>query len=74
MKRVLKQYLLRKTPDLILMDWMLSGKSGVELKQSELTRDIPVIMLTARGEEDDKARCLECVAEDYVTISFSPPN
>lgn len=63
-------------PDLILMDWMLPGTSGVEytreLKQDTVTRDIPVIMLTARGEEDDKVRGLECGAEDYVTKPFSP--
>ncbi|MCW8945751.1 MAG: phosphate regulon transcriptional regulator PhoB [Sedimenticola sp.] len=63
-------------PDLILMDWMLPGASGVEytreLKQDPITRDIPVIMLTARGEEDDKVRGLECGAEDYVTKPFSP--
>lgn len=63
-------------PDLILMDWMLPGTSGVEytreLKQDAVTRDIPVIMLTARGEEDDKVRGLECGAEDYVTKPFSP--
>jgi two-component system phosphate regulon response regulator PhoB len=63
-------------PNLILMDWMLPGKSGVELtrelKQDSLTRDIPVVMLTARGEEDDKVRGLECGAEDYITKPFSP--
>jgi len=63
-------------PDLILMDWMLPGTSGIELtrelKQSAITQDIPVIMLTARGEEDDKVRGLECGAEDYVTKPFSP--
>ncbi|MCW8847757.1 MAG: phosphate regulon transcriptional regulator PhoB [Sedimenticola sp.] len=63
-------------PDLILMDWMLPGTSGVEytreLKQDAVTRDIPIIMLTARGEEDDKVRGLECGAEDYVTKPFSP--
>ena len=66
----------RKPPDLILMDWMLPGTSGVELtrelKKDQLTRDIPIIMLTARGEEDDKVRGLECGAEDYVTKPFSP--
>ncbi|MES9844503.1 MAG: phosphate regulon transcriptional regulator PhoB [Candidatus Sedimenticola sp. PURPLELP] len=65
-----------ETPDLVLMDWMLPGMSGVEftreLKQDAVTRDIPVIMLTARGEEDDKVRGLECGAEDYVTKPFSP--
>lgn len=63
-------------PDMILMDWMLPGTSGVdltrELKQDRLTRDIPVVLLTARGEEDDKVRGLECGAEDYITKPFSP--
>ncbi|MCP5442890.1 MAG: phosphate regulon transcriptional regulator PhoB [Chromatiaceae bacterium] len=63
-------------PDIILMDWMLPGTSGVdltrELKQDRLTRDIPVVLLTARGEEDDKVRGLECGAEDYITKPFSP--
>lgn len=63
-------------PDLILMDWMLPGASGVEftreLKQNDITKDIPIIILTARGEEDDKVRGLECGAEDYVTKPFSP--
>ncbi len=64
------------TPDLVLMDWMLPGTSGIEmtreLKQGDLTRELPVIMLTARGEEDDKVRGLECGADDYVTKPFSP--
>lgn len=63
-------------PDLILLDWMLPGGSGVQLakklKQHEFTRDIPVIMLTARGEEDDKIRGLEAGADDYITKPFSP--
>ena len=63
-------------PNIILMDWMLPGKSGVELtrelKQDPVNRDIPVVMLTARGEEDDKVRGLECGAEDYITKPFSP--
>jgi two-component system phosphate regulon response regulator PhoB len=71
-----RKHLSSSTPSLILMDWMLPGTSGVELtrelKQDPLTRDIPVIMLTARGEEDDKVRGLECGAEDYVTKPFSP--
>jgi two-component system phosphate regulon response regulator PhoB len=70
------QRLADAPPNLILMDWMLPGKSGVELtrelKQDNLTRDIPIIMLTARGEEDDKVRGLECGAEDYITKPFSP--
>jgi two-component system phosphate regulon response regulator PhoB len=70
------QRLADSPPNLILMDWMLPGKSGVEmtreLKQDNLTREIPIIMLTARGEEDDKVRGLECGAEDYITKPFSP--
>lgn len=71
-----KERMADAPPDLILMDWMLPGVSGVEytreLKQDPVTRDIPIIMLTARGEEDDKVRGLECGAEDYVTKPFSP--
>jgi two-component system phosphate regulon response regulator PhoB len=71
-----RSILSRDQMDLILMDWMLPQTSGVELtrelKQDPVTRDIPVIMLTARGEEDDKVRGLECGAEDYVTKPFSP--
>ncbi len=63
-------------PDLILLDWMLPGGSGVQLakklKQHEFAKDIPLIMLTARGEEDDKIRGLEAGADDYVTKPFSP--
>jgi two-component system phosphate regulon response regulator PhoB len=63
-------------PALILMDWMLPGTSGVELtrelKESPVTRAIPIIMLTARGEEDDKVRGLESGADDYITKPFSP--
>lgn len=63
-------------PDLILLDWMLPGGSGVQLarkfKEHEFTRDIPVIILTARGEEDDKIRGLEAGADDYITKPFSP--
>jgi two-component system phosphate regulon response regulator PhoB len=63
-------------PDLILLDWMLPGGSGVQfakkLKQHEFTREIPIIMLTARGEEEDKVRGLEAGADDYVTKPFSP--
>ncbi len=62
-------------PSLILLDWMLPGVSGVEfarsLKRDDLTREIPIIMLTARGEEDDKVRGLESGADDYVTKPFS---
>jgi two-component system phosphate regulon response regulator PhoB len=71
------QKLMRETmPDLILLDWMLPGMSGIEfarrLKSDELTKAIPIIMLTARGEELDKVRGLEVGADDYVTKPFSP--
>ncbi|MCL6556709.1 MAG: phosphate regulon transcriptional regulator PhoB [Burkholderiales bacterium] len=63
-------------PDLILLDWMLPGQSGIEfarrLKADRHTRDIPIIMLTARGEEMDRVRGLESGADDYVTKPFSP--
>jgi len=63
-------------PELILLDWMLPGGSGVQwckqLKREDATRQIPVIMLTARGEEEDKVRGLEAGADDYVTKPFSP--
>lgn len=62
-------------PDLIVLDWMLPGISGVELakrlKQDDLFKDLPIILLTARGEED-KVRGLEIGADDYVTKPFSP--
>lgn len=63
-------------PDLILLDWMLPGISGVEwarrLKKEVMYRDIPIILLTARGEEEDKVRGLEIGADDYITKPFSP--
>ena len=63
-------------PDLILLDWMLPGMSGVEfakrLRSEERTRSIPLIMLTARGEETDKVLGLESGADDYITKPFSP--
>ena len=62
-------------PDLILLDWMLPDTSGVEfarsLQREELTRDIPIIMLTARTTEDDKVRGLDSGVDDYITKPFS---
>lgn len=62
-------------PDLILLDWMLPDVSGIEyarrLKKEDTTREVPLIMLTARTEEDDKIRGLEVGADDYVTKPFS---
>ncbi len=63
-------------PDLILLDWMLPGASGIEfcrkLKKDERLKSIPVIMLTARTDEDDKIRGLEVGADDYILKPFSP--
>ncbi|HEY9149742.1 MAG TPA: phosphate regulon transcriptional regulator PhoB, partial [Gammaproteobacteria bacterium] len=65
-----------RAPDLILLDWMLPGISGVDLarrlKREELTRNIPIIMLTAKGEEADRIRGLDVGADDYVVKPFSP--
>ena len=63
-------------PELIVLDWMMPGGSGIQfikqLKQDEVNRQIPVVMLTARGEEEDKVRGLEAGADDYITKPFSP--
>ena len=68
--------LVEPYPDLVLLDWMLPGGSGIQfakkMKQHEITRNIPIIMITARGEEEDKIRGLEVGADDYVTKPFSP--
>lgn len=63
-------------PDLILLDWMLPDMSGVEfsrrLRADERTRNVPVIILATRAEEQDRAVGLESGADDYVTKPFSP--
>ncbi len=68
---------IRETlPDLILLDWMLPGMSGIELakriRADSRTSSVPIIMLTARGEEQDKIAGLDTGADDYVTKPFSP--
>jgi len=67
--------LARRRPDLILLDWMLPGMSGIDyarrLRGDPGTRGIPVIMLTARGEESDKVKGLDSGADDYLTKPFS---
>ncbi|AYJ87358.1 phosphate regulon transcriptional regulatory protein PhoB [Sphingomonas paeninsulae] len=63
-------------PDIVLLDWMVEGISGLEvcrrLRRMTETANVPIIMLTARGEEEDRVRGLETGADDYVTKPFSP--
>jgi two-component system phosphate regulon response regulator PhoB len=65
-----------ETPDVVILDWMIEGISGLEvcrrLRRKEATANVPIIMLTARGEEADRIRGLETGADDYVTKPFSP--
>jgi two-component system phosphate regulon response regulator PhoB len=65
-----------RTPDIVLLDWMIVNLSGIEvcrqLRKADTTANVPIIMLTARGEEDDRIRGLEIGADDYVTKPFSP--
>jgi two-component system, OmpR family, phosphate regulon response regulator PhoB len=65
-----------RVPDLILLDWMLPGGSGLELarrwRRDDISRDIPIIMLTARGEENDRVNGLEAGVDDYMVKPFSP--
>ena len=64
-----------RVPDLILLDWMLPGMTGIDLarrlRREELTREIPIIMLTARGEETDRVNGLDAGVDDYVVKPFS---
>ena len=64
-----------RVPDLILLDWMLPGTSGLDLarrwRREALTREVPIIMLTARGEENDRVGGLEAGVDDYVVKPFS---
>ena len=66
----------RGIPELIIIDWMLPGMDGIDLakklRSDDLTKDLPIIMLTARGEEADKLRSFEVGIDDYVTKPFSP--
>jgi len=65
-----------QTPDLVILDWMIEGVTGIEvcrrLRRRASTARVPIIMLTARGEEGDRIRGLETGADDYVTKPFSP--
>ena len=68
--------MVHNLPDLILLDWMLPGKSGPQfaqkLRNTERTRDVPIIMLTARTDEQDRVTGLEIGADDYMVKPFSP--
>lgn len=70
------EHIGHELPDLILLDWMLPGISGIELarrlRADQRTRNIPIIMLTARTDERDKVMGLESGADDYITKPFSP--
>jgi two-component system phosphate regulon response regulator PhoB len=61
---------------MVLLDWMMPGASGIEfarrLRKDETTADIPIIMLTAKGDEDNKIKGLEAGVDDYITKPFSP--
>jgi two-component system phosphate regulon response regulator PhoB len=71
-----QQMLRGELPDLVLLDWMLPGQSGLavakQLRADPRTRELPVIMVTARAEEADKVAGLEAWVDDYVTKPFSP--
>ncbi|MBI3545027.1 MAG: phosphate regulon transcriptional regulator PhoB [Gammaproteobacteria bacterium] len=70
-----QQKILADKPDVILLDWMLPGLSGLEyarlLRREKLTVHVPIIMLTARTEEEDKVKGLDSGADDYITKPFS---
>jgi len=74
--RAAQTMIVERVPDLILLDWMLPGMSGLDLarrlRKEDLTRDVPIIMLTARGEETDRVGGLEAGVDDYVVKPFSP--
>lgn len=71
-----RKVLTNESPDLILLDWMLPGRSGLELaqqlKQNPKSRAMPIIMISARGEEEDRVKGLDTGADDYITKPFSP--
>ena len=69
-------YARERAPDIVLLDWMIEGVSGIEvcrrLRRLPETANVPIIMLTARGEEADRLRGFETGADDYMTKPFSP--
>lgn len=68
--------ILDTKPDMVLLDWMMPGSSGIEfarrLRKDEITAEIPIIMLTARADEDNKVKGLEAGVDDYIIKPFSP--
>lgn len=70
------QMLDSKLPDLAIVDWMLPGMDGIELvkrlRRDDVTENLPIIMLTARGEEPDKLKSFDVGIDDYITKPFSP--
>ena len=68
--------ILDQKPDMVLLDWMMPGTSGIEfarrLRRDEVTAEIPVIMLTAKADEDNKVKGLEAGVDDYIIKPFSP--
>ena len=71
-----RQILTTQFPDLVLLDWMLRGHSGLDLaqqiKQNPETRVVPIIMVSARGQEEDRIKGLDIGADDYIAKPFSP--
>jgi two-component system phosphate regulon response regulator PhoB len=71
-----RKLLPSENPDLMLLDWMLPGRSGLELaqqlKQNKRTSSLPIIMISARGEEEDRVKGLDTGADDYIAKPFSP--
>ena len=73
--RAAQDLIMARVPDLILLDWMLPGSSGLDyarrLRRDEISREVPIIMLTARGEENDRVGGLDAGVDDYVVKPFS---
>jgi two-component system phosphate regulon response regulator PhoB len=73
--RAAQNAVMERVPDLILLDWMLPGQSGLDLarrlRREDLTKEVPIIMLTARGEENDRVSGLESGVDDYIVKPFS---
>ncbi len=73
---IAEKYIAQALPDLILLDWMLPDRSGIsfanQLKKEAISQNIPIIMLTAKAEEDSKLKGFEIGVDDYITKPFSP--